>query len=69
MLAYVARGDADGVMLTGIKAWDCAAGAVLVRAAGGRVTNYEGTDWKPSDDMIIASNGRIHAELLRIAQV
>lgn len=68
MLAYVAQGMADGLILTGIKAWDCAAGATLVRAAGGKVTNYEGDEWTPADDLIIASNGHIHDALLKVAK-
>lgn len=64
MLAYVAQGLADGLIITGTKPWDCAAGAVLVREAGGRVTNFKGEDWTPKDDMIIASNGLIHDGLL-----
>lgn len=68
MLAYIARGKADGLILSGIKAWDCVAGAVLVRAAGGKVTNYNGEEWTPADDLIIASNGHIHDALLDIAQ-
>lgn len=68
MLAYVARGKADGLILSGIKAWDCAAGAVLVHAAGGKVTNYKGDPWSPADDLIVASNGHIHDSLLKIAQ-
>ncbi|MCH8049476.1 inositol monophosphatase [Patescibacteria group bacterium] len=69
MLAYVARGDVDGLILTGIKAWDCAAGAVLIRAAGGKVTNYQDEDWSAADEMIIASNGKIHEELLEIVHI
>ena len=66
MLAYVARGDMDGLILTGDKAWDNAAGALLVRAAGGRVTDYDGKDWQPGDENIVASNGLIHDALLQL---
>ena len=66
MLAYIARGDMDGLILTGDKAWDNAAGAVLIRAAGGRVTNYKGEDWIPGMENIVASNGLIHDELLAL---
>ncbi|MBT4856617.1 inositol monophosphatase [Candidatus Uhrbacteria bacterium] len=66
MLAYLAQGRADGMILTGTKPWDCAAGAVLVREAGGRVTNFKGDDWTPSDNMIVASNGLIHDQLLEL---
>lgn len=66
MLAYVAQGLADGLIITGTKPWDCAAGAVLVREAGGRVTNFEGDDWRPGDEFIVASNGPLHEQLLAL---
>lgn len=66
MLAYVAQGLADGLIITGTKPWDCAAGTVLIREAGGRVTNFKGKDWTPRDDMIVASNGLIHDDLLSL---
>ncbi len=69
MLAYIARGDIDGLILTGDKAWDNAAGAVLIRAAGGKVTNYKGEDWVPGMENIVASNGLIHDELLALVGV
>lgn len=66
MLAYVARGDADAMIVTGIKPWDCAAAVVMIREAGGKVTNYQGEEWMPKDEMIVASNGVIHEKLLEI---
>lgn len=41
-LCFVAAGRCDGFLERGIKCWDIAAGAVIVREAGGFVTNYEG---------------------------
>jgi len=66
MLAYVAQGLADGLIITGTESWDCAAGTVLVREAGGKVTNFDGDDWKPGDKFIIASNGHLHDQLLAL---
>ena len=41
-LAYVAAGRLDGYWESGLKAWDLAAGALIVREAGGLVTDYAG---------------------------
>jgi myo-inositol-1(or 4)-monophosphatase len=63
-LAYVAAGRLDGYWLTHDNhAWDLAAGAVLIREAGGKITNLDGTELDPFTPNLLASNGRIHREL------
>jgi myo-inositol-1(or 4)-monophosphatase len=62
-MAWVAAGWLDGYWERGNGPWDWAAGALLVREAGGVVTTYGGDPWRPGDDTIVASNGRIHEEL------
>jgi myo-inositol-1(or 4)-monophosphatase len=62
-LAYVASGRLDAFWELHLQPWDVAAGAALVRAAGGRVTDQQGgEDWLfgPS---IVASNGLVHEPL------
>jgi myo-inositol-1(or 4)-monophosphatase len=67
-LAYVACGRFDGFWEIRLKPWDVAAGVLLVREAGGRVTDFEnGLDCLPGE-FIVASNGRIHDEMLRVIQ-
>jgi len=44
--------------------WDVAAGAPIVREAGGLVTDWDAQPWHPSGDRLVASNGAIHSELL-----
>jgi myo-inositol-1(or 4)-monophosphatase len=44
--------------------WDWAPGAIIVREAGGRVTTFDGADWRPGDREVVASNGLIHDQLL-----
>ena len=44
--------------------WDCAAGYLAVREAGGRVTDYRGVEGGIHDGEVIASNGRIHEEMI-----
>ena len=44
--------------------WDYMAGALIVKEAGGRVTNYEGEDYMMEGDSVVATNGVTHAPLL-----
>lgn len=60
-MAYVAAGLADAFWETGLKAWDVAAGLLLLKEAGGLATDYQGRPYVPelSRD-ILGSNGRLH---------
>ena len=64
----VACGRADGYITTGIKPWDVLAGVIIIRAAGGRVTNFTGDDWTLKDSTFVASNGIIHDKLLALVR-
>ncbi len=62
-LAYVACGRLDGFWEMNLSPWDVAAGALIIREAGGEVTDMWGRgDWLKNGD-ILASNGAIHAAL------
>ncbi len=63
-LAYVAAGRLDGYWERSAHVWDVAAGALLVREAGGRVTDAAGRPAELPHPTIVASNGRIHARLV-----
>ena len=65
-LAWVATGRFDGFFETGLKPWDVAAGFVLVREGGGRVSDYSGNLNPILGEQIIASNGLVHEEMLDI---
>jgi myo-inositol-1(or 4)-monophosphatase len=65
-LAYVACGRCDAFYEEGLKPWDMAAGYIIVREAGGVVTNYYGGDFDVYQKTIIASNGRIHERMVEI---
>jgi myo-inositol-1(or 4)-monophosphatase len=65
-LAYVAAGRIDGFWECKLKPWDVAAGKLLVEEAGGRVTNYAGEAYSVYEHRIIASNSRVHDEMLGI---
>jgi myo-inositol-1(or 4)-monophosphatase len=63
-LAYVACGRADGYFEAGVKAWDVAAGILMVREAGGRVCDFKGRSDKLLDSgNIIAGNLKISTAL------
>lgn len=62
-LAWVAAGRYDGYWEFGIAPWDVAAGFVLVREAGGRVTDPLGRDSTPSMPNVVTSNGILHDPL------
>ena len=64
-LAYVACGRLDGFWERDLKPWDTAAGWLLVREAGGVVTDYDGRDYSLTGDRILAANPHLHPLLAR----
>lgn len=58
--AQVAAGILAGFWEGWLNPWDCAAGALLVREAGGKVTDYAGNEWHFGSPGFVASNGIIH---------
>ena len=65
-LAWVAAGVFDGYFELALSAWDVAAGGLLVREAGGVVTDWNGGDeWLSGD--ILAAPPAVHAKLTRLA--
>lgn len=65
-LAYVACGRYDGFYEYGLSPWDVAAGALLVKNAGGRVSDFIGNDNFIFGKQIIATNGSIFDEFLNL---
>jgi len=65
-LAYVAAGRLDAYWERQAHAWDVAAGALLVREAGGRVTGGVGQPFDVDEATILASNGRIHRRMVAL---
>ena len=67
-LAFVAAGRYEAFWELGLRAHDVAAGALLVREAGGRVEDLTGGgDWLEGAS-IIASNGRVHAAMKELLE-
>lgn len=69
-LCLVASGGFDGYWEMKLKPWDVAAGVLIVREAGGQVSDWVGGAVDLFQGEVVASNGRIHAGLLEVlAQV
>jgi myo-inositol-1(or 4)-monophosphatase len=63
-LCWVAAGRFDGFYEHQLHAWDSAAGFIIVEEAGGKVTDLKGNLYSPFQPGIVATNGKIHEELL-----
>jgi myo-inositol-1(or 4)-monophosphatase len=63
-MAYVAAGRLEAFWEFNLNPWDTAAGILLVREAGGRVTDFAGRPVRLSSEEVLASNGLIHDEMV-----
>ena len=63
-LAYVASGKLDGFWENNLNLWDVSSGVVLVREAGGKVSEPKGAEWTINSKNILASNLSIHNQLI-----
>ena len=68
-LAQVAAGRMEGFYEKDLWPWDMAGGLVIVQEAGGRSTDFDGYVPTLEGRQLVATNGRIHGELLRILQL
>ena len=64
-LAQIAMGDAELYILTSVL-HDVTAGVAIIKEAGGKVTDYDGSEWNEDSKGIVASNGIIHDEVLKL---
>jgi len=62
-LCWVAAGRFDGYFEHHLQTWDSAAGFLMVKEAGGKVTDFSGNDYSVYQKQILATNGFIHEEL------
>jgi myo-inositol-1(or 4)-monophosphatase len=65
-LAWVAAGRFDGFWEEELKLWDIAAGVLLVREAGGYVTDYRGADRALDNCQVLAANDQLHSKLHKL---
>jgi myo-inositol-1(or 4)-monophosphatase len=63
-LANVACGRFDGFWEFNLNAWDTAAGILIVEEAGGKVTGFQGQPTEITDRDVLATNGRVHDEIV-----
>jgi myo-inositol-1(or 4)-monophosphatase len=68
-LCFVASGKLTGFWHEGLNPWDAAAGILILKEAGGRVTNKEGHPYRLFDDSLLASNTNIHDEFLKTIEL
>lgn len=64
-MCYLACGRFDGYWEFGLKSWDIAAGSLIVKEAGGKVTDINGNLLDLFGYDIMASNGKIHPQILK----
>lgn len=62
----LAEGKIDGYFFPTPQPFDIAAAALIVEKAGGKVTEWDGSPWNAFSKSIVASNGVIHDELLKL---
>jgi myo-inositol-1(or 4)-monophosphatase len=67
-LAWLAAGRIDGFWEFNLKAWDIAAGALIVREAGGIVSDFENKDGYLESGDIIAAAPKVYPEMMKIIQ-
>lgn len=65
-LCWVACGRFDGFWEYNLNPWDIAAGYLIVEEAGGRITNFDGDPYDVDDKETLATNGVIHADMLKL---
>ncbi len=68
-LCYVAAGYLDGYWELDLEAWDMAAGALIVKEAGGMVTLTNGEPFSPYQRSIFASNTLLHSDILSVLNI
>jgi len=65
-LAWLACGRIDGFWELYLKPWDMAAGVCIIREAEGRVSSFDGGEFDLYGTQILATNGRIHDEMMEV---
>jgi myo-inositol-1(or 4)-monophosphatase len=68
-LCYVAAGRFDGFWEMKLGPWDLAAGSLIVKEAGGKVTDFQGKPLGLHGSHVLASNGKFHREMIKILKM
>jgi len=64
---YLASGRCEGFWEIGLSPWDVAAGYLIIKEAGGMITDFSGGDEAVWTGNVVASNGLIHEHILKVA--
>ena len=67
-MAYVAAGRCDGFWQRNLNYWDIAAGIILVKEAGGFVTDFKGNNEYNENKTILVTNSRINEEMVKVLE-
>ncbi len=65
-LCFTACGRGEAFLMPNVKPWDVAAGTLIITEAGGKVTTYQGKIFDINSGSLIASNGKVHSNILSI---
>ncbi|MDD4901985.1 MAG: inositol monophosphatase [Patescibacteria group bacterium] len=65
-LAYTAGGRVESISIPGADLYDVAAGVLLVKEAGGKVTDLKNKEWTIASQDMVASNGKVHQDVLGV---
>ncbi len=65
-MCYIACGRLDGYWEFHLNPWDFAGGVLLVREAGGKISNVDGSNWSITSNNVIAANKELHQEILEV---
>ena len=65
-MAYVAAGRCDGFWQRNLSYWDIAAGIILVKEAGGFITDFNGNNEYIANKTILVTNSRINEEMIEV---
>lgn len=65
-LCYTAAGRFDGYWEMKLSPWDSAAGAIILKEAGGRITDFSGGEYSIYGKELLASNGLIHDNMISV---
>ncbi|RPJ17746.1 MAG: inositol monophosphatase [Desulfobacteraceae bacterium] len=68
-LCFVASGRFEGFWEENLKPWDTAAGLIIVREAGGEISDFSGSSYNIYKNEILATNGKIHKEMLELLEI
>jgi myo-inositol-1(or 4)-monophosphatase len=69
MAAFTAAGRFEARIEAFLGPWDIAAGTLILMQAGGKVTDFDGGDTFYSGHQVLATNGKLHNQLLEVVRM